>query len=123
MCRIQREIEDDLLELGSIAQRRRQIFSQLELDIDLVKLQLAAKELNRFPNDLAKIDRIAPRILMGSHVPDPCDDVAGPTDIGDDPTSQGPYFADVRRFPVEPSQACLSIRRDRCQRLIDLVGD
>jgi hypothetical protein len=121
--RIHGEIEDDLLQLGSITEHRGQISRQLEIELDLAELKLTTKELNGFTNDLSKINRFAMGILVDSHVPDARDDIASATSVSDDPGGESPHFVDVRRFTVEPPQACLTVDGNRSEWLVHLVGN
>src|ERR1700752_1918218 len=122
MHRVHQEIKEYLLQLGSIPKDRRQLLGQIELDFYPESLELPAQELDRLPNNLSKLNKVAPRIFVSSHVPDAGNDFRGAPRIGDNPGRKCARFIDVRSFPIEPSQARLPVDRDRGQWLIDLVG-
>jgi len=117
MHRIQHEIEDDLLKLGSITKHRWQFFGQVQVELDPLSLQLTIKKLDRLLGNLAKVNRIALRFFSDSHVPDSSNDVGGAPGLRNDRRGKGTHFIDVRRLSIQPPQACFTIDEDRRQRL------
>src|SRR3954452_15406678 len=109
MYRIHNEIEDHLLQLGSIAPHRRHVPCDLLIHPDALHLELTMKEFECFPHYLAKVYESLLWFLVGSHVPDASDDVRGPTSVGDDHRRERSHLFDVWRLVFEPSQTRLTI--------------
>jgi hypothetical protein len=82
-----------------------------------------AEEHERLANDVVEREwRLfghAPRC----HAANAGDDVGRPPCIGDHAHYEFPRLADIGRRASQPAQAGFTARGNRCQRLIDLMGD
>src|SRR2546427_6107102 len=120
---VHQQIEDALLQLDPIALDRRQCRGQLGPEQHAVLARLAVHQRGNLLGDLVDVQRGLVAVRLLHQRTDPPDHLASALSREDDLLHGGTHFFQIRRRPLEPVQASMTVGHDRGQRLVHLVGN
>src|SRR5918993_514529 len=117
------QIQDDLLELNTIAGYVREAVSELRLKHDPVSLKVTSRQRYDLLKCLVQIQRLEPELLLAEERTQPCNHLRRAPAIANGPPRRLARSLDVRRIGIQHPQARTGVRDDARKRLVDLMGN
>src|SRR5262249_23184885 len=120
---IDRQIQDDLLQLDPIAEDPRELACKLAVNRDALLLQLTLRQLEDLADETIDIDRPDLLVVLFEHGPDRIEYFTGPVAVPDNAFENLPDLVEVGRRLGEPAQTGIGARDHGRQGLLNLVTD
>ena len=117
------QVQQNLLQLNSVAQHRSISSGQVGLERDAVAPQLDSGERQHFSYDVVDIEPGQLRTGLLDERPQTANHVACARAVSHDARECVSRLIEIRLLTIQPVQTCRAVRRDAGERLVDLVGD
>jgi hypothetical protein len=117
------QIQQNLLQLNSVAQHRSIASGQVGLERNALAAQLAGGERQHFSYDVVDIEPGELRTGLLGERSQTADHVACARAVPHDSGECIPGLVEIGLLPIQPVQTRRAVRRDAGERLVDLVGD
>ncbi len=118
---IEEEIQDDLLQLNTVAAHRRQRARQIQHQPRLVRPKLGPQERRHLLEQFLHVEYLEHGFARLQERPHPLDDRGGALLVPLDVTENRVHFVEVRRHFLEEKLARFRVAKNRSERLADLV--
>src|SRR5690349_4015174 len=117
------QVEDDLLELNTIARDWREIVRQLRPQNHLTPLEIAQRQGNHLSRGLVQIEGLQREFLLTEQGTQSRDHIRGAVAIANDPPRCFARAGDVWRNNIQHPKTSTGVGDDSRKRLRDLMGD
>ena len=120
---IDRQIQDDLLQLNSVAEDLRQLVGEFAVNDTRCFCNSPCASSRTSRNEIVDIDRPDLLLVLLEHCPDGIQYVTCPMAVPDNAFENLPYLVEIGRRSCEPSQSGIGACDHGRQRLLYLVAD
>ena len=120
---VPKQIQDDLLELNTITDDRREVLGKVRPQGDTIPLKIAHRQCNYFSGGLVQIQGLQGELFFTEQRTQSRDHICSAIAVPKGPPHCLARPVDIRRITLQHPKTCTGVGDNARKRLIDLVSD